>query len=100
MPSFSVAVPHHLSQEEATTRIQGLLGKLKDQYGDQISNLSENWQENTGDFSLTVMNMKVSGRLEVLPNEAKLSGDIPFAALPFKGQIENMVRQKAQEVLS
>ena len=100
MPSISVTVPHKLSEEEARTRIQGLLSDLKQQYGDQISQLSESWQGNTGQFSLTAMNMNVSGTLEVLPDAAKMNGNIPFAAVPFKGQIEKMIRERAETLLA
>ena|SRR5690606_31297836 len=100
MPSFSMTVPHKLSQEEALSRIQKMLGELKKEHGDSISDLSESWSGNTGDFSLTAMGMKISGQLAVQPNDVALNANIPFAAVPFKGQIEKLIRDEAEKLLT
>lgn len=100
MPSFKMSVPHKLSQDEAQRRIQGMLGDLKQQYGEQISNLEESWSGATGAFAMTAMGMKISGTLAVRPTEVALDGSIPFAAVPFKGQIEKLIRQEAERLLA
>ena len=100
MPSLKMSVPHNLGQEEAQRRIEGMLGQLKQQYGDQISNLEESWSGSTGTFAMTAMGMKISGTLAVHPNEVALDGTIPFAAVPFKGQIEKLIREQAQKLLA
>ena len=100
MPSFKMSVPHNLSQDEAQRRIQSLLGDLKQQYGDQITDLQESWSGTTGTFAMTAMGMKLSGTLAVQPNEVALDGSIPFAAVPFKGQIEKLIREQAEKLLA
>jgi len=100
MPSFAISVPHQLPPDEALRRIQGLLGDLKQQYGDQVSDLKESWTGNDGEFSLTAMGLRLSGTLSVLPGEVKLNGNIPFAAVPFRGQIERMIRERAETLLA
>jgi hypothetical protein len=47
MPKMSVTVPHQLGQAEALTRVQTMIGGLKRQYGDQISDLHEQWTGRT-----------------------------------------------------
>jgi hypothetical protein len=100
MPSFAMTVPHRLTQEEALGRIQRMLGEMKQQYGNQVTDLNETWNGNTGEFSMTAMGMKISGNVAVEPGEVKLNGNIPFAAVPFKGQIEKLIREQATQLLA
>ena len=100
MPKMSLTIPHRLTQEEALERIHSLLGDLKKQHGDQITDLKEDWQGNRCAFSFKVMGFSTSGTLTVTPTRAELSGSIPIAALPFKGRIESEIRQRAEQLLS
>lgn len=100
MPSFAMTVPHRLTQEEALGRIQRMLGEMKQQYGNQVTDLTETWNGHTGEFSMTAMGMKISGKVAVEPGEVKLNGNLPFAAVPFKGQIEKLIREQATQLLA
>jgi len=97
---MSVSVPHQLGQAEALSRIQTMIGGLKRQYGDQISDLQEQWTGPTGEFSLKAMGFHVSGRLHVSETAVEMDGDLPLMAAPFRGQIEQMVRQEAERLLA
>ena len=46
-----------------------------------------------------ISGFKVSGTLQVEDSAVLIKGEIPFAALLFKGQIENSIREKALELL-
>ena len=100
MPKMSVVVPHRLSEEEALRRIKGLLADLKDQYADRFTDLQETWSGNDGWFSLKAMGFNVSGALSVKPSQVELTGDLPFAAMPFKGRIEQVIRERAERLLA
>ena len=100
MAKLDMAISHNLPQDEAAKRIQTLLGEVKNQFADKISNLSENWDGNTGTFSFSAMGFAVSGTLTVDKQEVKLSGDIPFAARLFKGKIESKIRERAEILLA
>jgi hypothetical protein len=100
MPSLAMSVPHQLPPEEALRRIQNLLADLKQQYGDQVKDLTESWSGNDGQFSLTAMNMRISGTLSVHPHEVTLNGNIPFAAVPFRSQIQQLIRERAEALLA
>ena len=99
MPELNMSVPHRLPQEEALRRIQGLLGEVKTQFADKISNLREEWNGSSGSFSFSAMGFSVSGTLTVSPSEVELSGDLPLAAAFFKGKIEVMIRERAEALL-
>ena len=55
MPSMTIVVPHQLTQEEAMRRIQNLLGDVKRDYGDRVTDLKETWSGNSGEFSFKAM---------------------------------------------
>jgi 3-methyladenine DNA glycosylase AlkC len=51
-------------------RIQNLLADTKKEHSDKISDLQENWNGNTGEFSLTIMGFSISGTLTVKPSSS------------------------------
>ena len=99
MPKSTVTVPHQLGKDEALNRIKGILGKAKEQYGDRISDLKENWTDNGGMFSFKAMGFKISGEMNVTDSDVSIIGDYPFAAIPFKGTIEATLRERAERLL-
>ena len=100
MAKLTMKVAHQLTQDEALNRIQGLLGEVKNQFSDRISNLREEWEGNTCRFSFSVMGFPVSGTWTVMPAEVEFSGDLPFAATFFKGKIESTIRERAKTLLA
>ena len=100
MPKLNMAVSHRLTQDEAVFRIKALLGEVKKEHADKISNLREEWNGNTGTFSFSAMGFSVSGTLIVKPSEVELSGSLPFAASFFKGKIESTLRERAETLLA
>ncbi len=99
MPKSTVNVPHTLGQQEALNRIKGILGSAKEQYGDRISDLQEHWTADGGTFSFRAMGFKISGNLKVTDNDVAITGEYPFAAIPFKGTIESTLRERAERLL-
>ena len=55
MPKLNIIIPHQLTQGEALKRIQHLFREIKNEFGDKISNLQEEWKEYVGTFSFSVM---------------------------------------------
>lgn len=100
MPKMSVVVPHQLTQDEAMGRIRRLLGEVKTDYGDKVTDLKESWSGNRGEFGFKAMGFAVSGTLDVKPGEVALNGNLPFAALPFKSKIETTIRDRATQLLA
>lgn len=100
MPKLEIVVSHTLPPNEATKRVQTLLGEVKTQFSDKISDLREHWNGNTGTFSFKAMGFAVSGTLTVRQREVQLVGDLPFAALIFKKKIETTIRDEAERKLA
>jgi hypothetical protein len=100
MSKLNMSVPHDLSQDEALKRIKGLLGEVKTQFADKMSDLHEAWNGNSGNFSFSAMGFSVSGTLTVKSSEVELSGNLPFAATFLKGKIESIIRDRAKTLLA
>lgn len=100
MPKMSIDIPHTLGKDEARKRVQGMISNMKDQYGDRISDLHEDWNGDTGTFSFKAMGMSVKGSLKVTDDDVKVDGDLPWAAKPFQGTIEATIRERAERLLA
>jgi len=100
MPSINVSVPFSISQDEAIRRIRNIVGELQKDFADKISNVREEWRNDRADFSFDVMGFTISGKVQVETDRVVLDGNIPFAALPFKSRIEELIREKTSQLLS
>ena len=100
MPKFSTETPHALGLPEATERLKGLLEKIRQRYQDQVSDMEESWQDDKLTFSFKTYGFKIQGILTVLADSVKLDGELPFAAMMFKGKIEQSIHGELEKVLA
>jgi hypothetical protein len=99
MPGFDITAPHGLGQEQAVDRLKGFVAKIGQRFPDQVSNLQERWTDNVLDFSFTTYGFTIKGAATVGPDQVRLKGDLPLAALMFKGKIEQSIRDEVGKVL-
>jgi hypothetical protein len=99
MPKFSVTVPHDLTEEQAKERLSHFSEKIQEHYKDQIKNFTQSWQGNLLNFAFRTFGFDISGKLNVATPEVKLDGDLPFAAMMFKGKIEQAIRDELTKLL-
>ncbi len=100
MPKIAIDVPHALGEEEAAARIKNLLADMKQKYASYFSDLEETWSGNDGRFKAKAMGFNVSGAVDVQSALVSITGDLPLAATPFKGRVEQMIRQEAERLLA
>lgn len=100
MPSMSVTVPHSSTQEEVTARLKGLLEHAKERNQDKVQDLVEDWNDNTLTFSFKTFGFDIGGTLVVEPQAVRVESKLPFAAMLFKGKIEQTVRDELTRVLA
>ncbi|MCA9260402.1 MAG: polyhydroxyalkanoic acid system family protein, partial [Planctomycetales bacterium] len=86
MPKFSLDVPHELGAAEARERLERFAELLHSQYKDQVADLSQTWQGNSLAFGFKTLGIKVSGAIDVAEDCLSVNGDLPFAAMMFKGK--------------
>jgi hypothetical protein len=100
MPAFQVNVPHGLGQEQAVERLKAFLEKVAERYKDQVSKMEGNWVDNVLTFAMTTYGFTISGKLTVDDSSAQMSGQLPFAALAFKGKIEKSIADELKKAVS
>jgi hypothetical protein len=99
MPKISQSVPHNLSQDEAKRRITTLLADSRARFAGKVGNVTESWNGHTNAFSFEAMGFSVSGKLDVQPAQVLVEMNIPWAAYPLKGRVEDEIRKHARELL-
>lgn len=100
MPSFAVNVPNPLGKEQAAERLKGFLTKVRDRYQDQVKNLEESWEGDSLNFSFSSYGFTIKGLLVVEEEVIRINGDLPFAAMMFKGKIEQSITSELEKVLA
>ena len=100
MARFNITIPHHLPEKEAINRIKNLLHKLRKEFSDKISSIREEWEGNLAKFSFSIKGISISGKLTVNSSQVHLEGKLPLLAIPFKGKIENTIREEATKLLN
>ncbi len=96
---MEVTVNHTKNKEEALTLMKNFLSQLKAEHGDKVSDLTENWDGNSGDYSCKFNGITLNGHIDINDDNVKVSGKLPFFAMPFKSTIENLIKQSVEQTL-
>ena len=97
---MTVTIPHDLPKPEAETRVKGLISNVKDQFGDKVQGIQEDWQGDTGRFKFSMSGHSVSGTIKLLEKAVEVNIDLPFIATFFKGKIQSVIEQEGARLLS
>lgn len=100
MPGFQVEVPHALGKQQAIDRLQPFVSQLVEKFKEQVSKSEGSWLDNVLTFALTTYGFTITGELKVEDDAVQLQGQLPFAALPFKGKIEQSIARELQKELA
>lgn len=100
MPKFGVRVPHTLTKDEARSRLERFIEMLESKFANQVSDISQSWEGDTLKFHLKTYGIALDGGITVADNELNLAGDLPFAAMMFKGKIESQIREQLERLVT
>lgn len=100
MPGFSTEVPHTLGKDAALDKLKGFLAQVKERYPREISEIHGDWADNILTYSLTTFGIKVDGTLVVEDDVVKMEGNLPFAAMMFKGKISDSIRVALEKAIA
>jgi putative polyhydroxyalkanoate system protein len=100
MPKFGVRVPHNLSQEEARSRLERFAEMLQQKFQDKVSDLDQTWEGDKLNFKFKTYGIQLQGGIAVTDKELDLTGDLPFAAMMFKGKIESEIREQLERIVA
>lgn len=99
MPKMNIEVPHQLTADEAKSRLERKAEFLQSRFGDQVKDMTQSWDGNVLNFGFKTMGMRFDGTVGVEDQRVVVNGDIPFAAMMFKGKIESELRQQLEQTL-
>ena len=100
MPGFDIEVPHQLGQQEAASRLKGFFQKVREKYQSQVTDLEETWNDNILDFSFKTYGFAIKGTGTVEAENVQFKGELPFAAVAFRGKIEQSIREELAKELA
>ena len=100
MPKIQLTVDHNLGQEAAKARIASLIADSRSRFAGHVSNVAESWNGHVDSFSFDAMGLAISGSLEVQPARVLIEVNLPWAAYPLKGRIENEILTHARQLLA
>jgi len=100
MPKFGVTVPHKLTKEEARSRLERFAELLQSKYEGKVTDLQQSWEGDTLKFSAKTFGIQLKGGIAVNDNDLKLDGDLPFAAMMFKGKIESDIKEQLERIVA
>jgi putative polyhydroxyalkanoate system protein len=100
MPKFGVRVPHNLTKDEARSRLERFVEMIEQKYADKVSELTQSWEGDTLKFHFKSYGIPLDGGITVADNELNLAGDLPFAAMMFKGKIESEIRESLERIVA
>jgi hypothetical protein len=100
MSTVNIKIPHHLSQEEALARIKSLLVRIRQEQRDKISDVNEVWEGNSGNFQFKTFGQSLAGEINVNPSNVEINSKLPLTLSLFRGKIEELIRNKASELLA
>jgi len=101
MPNLNIAVPHTLTQAEATERLKKKQTEIKEQHTYTVTDLKETWTTpHSLDFAFKILGFSLTGSVESLVSSVQIVVVLPAAALLMKGTIESQIRRELEQVLS
>jgi putative polyhydroxyalkanoate system protein len=99
VPKFNIEVPHQLSAQEAKTRLEKKAEFLLGRFGDQVKDMTQSWDGDILNFGFKTLGMRFDGAVGVEDDRVVVNGDLPFAAMMFKGKIESEIRGQLEHIL-
>ena len=100
MAKFNIEVEHQLERHVAVTRLRNFSDEMRERVMVEVSEVTEEWDDlGNLNFSFKAMGFTVSGQVVTCEKQVTVFGNLPFAALPFRGAIESKVEQKIREVI-
>ena len=100
MPGFSTEVPHSLGKDPCMERMKGFLGQVEERFKGQIGEIEGEWNDNVLTYKFVSYGIKIAGTMEVRESEVKMEGEIPFAAMMFKGKIVDSIRGALEKAVA
>jgi len=100
MPKFNVSVDHETPRPDAIAKLKNFSEKVRADSPVELTDISETWDDDGNlQFAFKAMGMTVSGSVVTSDSQVVVAGTLPFAAVPFRGQIEQQIKKQVESAL-
>ncbi len=100
MPLIQFNLPHALEPDDVAARLKKYLARLRERNEPKFLVKTEVWNGNHLTCSFSSYSFAMNAEIRVEPKELGFEVNIPFAAIMFKGQIEQRLRDELTKLLS
>ncbi len=89
-----------MQRHQAIEKLVYFSDQIRGEMPVDVTDVEENWDhEGNLEFSFKAMGLKIQGQMVTCDSQVTVQGSLPFAALPFRGAIENAVKEKIIEAI-
>lgn len=103
MPKFNFSVPHDKTRDEVKVALKNYMEKSREFYAKQLNDMTEDWSawdtDNRYGFAFSTFGFNIKGAMTVDDKQVGVEGDLPFAAMMFKGKVEESFRNMVDRAL-
>lgn len=97
--TIDVSIPHRLGRDEARNRLKDGAARLRAQFGGQVAQVEEHWQDYHADFKFSAMGQSITGRMDVESDAIKLSVDLPLILAMLADKIRGKIETEGRKLL-
>jgi hypothetical protein len=97
--TIDVSIPHRLGRDEARQRLKDGAERLRAQFGGQVAQVQETWQDYHADFTFSAMGQGITGRMDVEAEAIKLSVDVPWMLAMLADKIRGRIEAEGRKLL-
>jgi putative polyhydroxyalkanoate system protein len=94
-----VSIPHQLGKEEARRRLQGGVGRLREQFGDKVGKIEDTWAGDHADFRVSILGQSVSGGLDVTEHEVRVEVQLPWMLAMVAEKAKGLIQKQGTLML-
>lgn len=100
MPKFNVNVPLEIDRTEAVSKLKTFMEAARKDSPVELTDVEENWDDDGNlNFAFSAMGFRIAGNMVTESEQVLVNGDLPFAALPFRGALETQLATKIREAI-
>lgn len=94
-----INIPHELGAAEARKRIEEGFGRIEQQFGGGMAQVSKSWDGDRMSFAAKVMGQSITGRLDVQEKQVAMEIDLPTFLALMADKITGRVKKEGQLLL-
>jgi hypothetical protein len=101
MPKFKVSVDHETPRDQAVEKLKNFSDQIRQDSPVELTDVEESWDD-AGNltFAFKAMGLTISGTMVASESSVIVAGKLPFAAVPFRGQIEKQIESQIKTALT